>query len=63
MRSGSDRGTCRPGRTRSGSAAPMEAVMATAITLPVAASLFWLGLDALRSLYDIVSFFVGWPFM
>jgi hypothetical protein len=47
---------------RRGSAS-LEAVMATAVSLPVAVALFYVGIRASRGLYFLVGHLVGWPYM
>jgi len=41
----------------------LEAVMATAVMLPVAGALFFLGIKICGALYQAIGTLVGWPFL
>lgn len=41
----------------------LEVVMTTAIMLPLAGILFFLGLDMLKALYQAIGTMVSWPFL
>jgi hypothetical protein len=43
--------------------ASLEAVMATAVTFPMAALLFVWGLRACRQIYAIIGPSIGWPYL
>jgi len=43
--------------------ASLEAVFATAMTLPVVVFLLWLGTKACIRLFHIIGTLVGWPFL
>jgi len=43
--------------------ASLEAVFATAITLPVVIFLLWLGSKACIRLFHVIGTLVGWPFL
>ena len=54
--------TCRWRLCRRGMAS-LEAVFATAITLPVVIFLLWLGSKACIRLFQVIGTLVGWPFL
>ena len=41
----------------------LEVVMTTAIMLPLAGILFFLGLEMCQTLYQAIGALVGWPFL
>ena len=43
--------------------ASLEAVMATAITLPMVAFVFYRGLRACKNLFHVIGTTVGWPYL
>lgn len=43
--------------------ASLEAVFATAMTLPVIVFLLWLGTKACIRLFHVIGTLVGWPFL
>jgi hypothetical protein len=43
--------------------ASLEAVMATAIVIPIVAFLFYSGLRACKNLTRVIEELVGWPFL
>lgn len=51
------------GRIRRGGMANLEAVLATAVMLPVAGALFFLGIKICAALYQAIGTLVGWPFL
>ena len=51
----------RVGRRRG--LAQMEAVMTTAVVLPLAVALFFMGLKACQYFYQIMSALVSWPYL
>ncbi len=50
------------GRPRRRGMASMEAVLATAISLPVAVSLLYLAFRMCRFLYQAIAHLIGWPY-
>jgi hypothetical protein len=48
---------------RRGGMASLEVVMATAVMLPVAGFLFFLGTKMLATMYQAVGTLVSWPFL
>ncbi len=54
---GDARSLCRRGM------ASMEAVMATGVSMPFAAALFYMGLRACKNLYHVCGSLVGWPYL
>lgn len=50
-------------RSRNGGMASLEVVMATAVMLPVAGMLLFLGVNLCATLYQAVGALVAWPFL
>lgn len=51
------------GSLRRAGLASLEAVLATAMTLPVVVFLLWLGSKACIRLFHVIGTLVGWPYL
>ena len=52
----------RPSVSRRGLAS-LEVVMTTAVMLPIAAAILWLGIKMASIVYQVIGALVAWPFL
>ncbi len=57
------RKTDRLGRAGRRGLASLEVVMTTAVMLPIAAAILWLGFKMAAVVYQVIGALVAWPFL
>lgn len=54
---------CRVGRYRRRGLATLEVIMTTAVMLPIAAAILFLGIEMAAIVYQVIGGLVAWPFL